>query len=61
MLEQVQKESLLYERVWNEIRKKDSEVMKVERRELKEQEDEDKRYNRILSEEWIWCMIIVMK
>ena len=56
MLEQVQKESLLYERVidervWNEIRKKDSEVMEVERRELKEQEDEDKRYNRILIEE----------
>ena len=51
MLEQVQKESLLYERVWNEIRKKDSEVMKVERRELKEQEDEDNRYNRILIEE----------
>ena len=36
MLEQVQKESLLYERVidereWNEIRKKDSEVMEVKR------------------------------
>ena len=61
MLEQVRKESLLYERVGNEIRKKDSEVMKVERRELKEQEDEDKRYNRILSEEWICCMIILMK
>ena len=51
MLEQVRRESLLYERVGNEIRKKDSEVMKVERRELKEQEDEDNRYNRILIEE----------
>ena len=56
MLEQVQKESLLYERVidereWNEIRKKDSEVMEVKRRELKKQEDEDKRYNRMVIEE----------